>query len=161
MEKTASTGNPRDEGTTRFTGTSDAGGNAGHAKSGPTDMDKAKELGSAVVDKAKEAASAVAQTIGEAGSALGEKAREATSAVGGGMKSLAGSIRENTSRAGVLGTASSSVAGSLEKGGRYLQEEGLRGMAENVARLIRRNPLPALAIGLGVGFLLARVTTRR
>jgi hypothetical protein len=123
--------------------------------------DQAKEMASVVVDKARGAAAAVAHSVGEAACAVGEKAKEAASAVGGGMKSLAGTVRENTRREGMLGAATSSVADTLEKGGRYLQQEGLRGMAEDVAHLIRRNPIPALAIGIGLGFLLAKVTTRR
>jgi hypothetical protein len=127
---------------------------------GAAGMDKAKEIASSAVDTAKDAASSVTHTMGEAGAAVGDKANEATSAVGGGMKSLAGTIRQHTPHEGMLGTASASVADSLESGGRYLQEEGLRGMAEDVTNLIRRNPIPALFIGIGIGFLLAKVTTR-
>lgn len=128
---------------------------------GATVMDKAKEMASSAVDTVKDAASSVAHSIGEAGSAVGDKANEATSAVGGGMKSLAGTIRQHRPHEGMLGTASASVADSLESGGRYLQEEGLRGMADDVTNMIRRNPIPALLIGIGLGFLLAKVTTPR
>lgn len=126
-----------------------------------TGMDKAEDLVSSVVDKAKDAASSVAHTVGEAGSTVGNKANEATAAVGGGMKSLAGAIRENTPHEGVFGTASASVANRMESGGRYLQEEGLGGMAEDVTNMIRRNPIPAVLVGIGVGFLLAKLTTTR
>jgi hypothetical protein len=127
---------------------------------GAKGMDKAKEMASSAADTAKDAASSVAHTIGEAGAAVGDKANEATSAVGGGMKSLAGTIRQHTPHEGMLGTASASVADSLESGGRYLQEEGLRGMTDEVANLIRRNPIPALLVGIGIGFLLAKASTR-
>ena len=33
-------------------------------------------------------------------------------------------------------------------------------MAEDLTDLIRRNPIPALLVGVGLGFLLARATTR-
>lgn len=125
-----------------------------------TGMDKAEEMVSSVVDQAKDAASSVAHTVGEAGCSVGEKANEATSAVGGGMKSLAGTIRENTPREGMLGTASSAVADTLESGGRYLQEENLSGMAKDITNLIRRNPIPAVLVGIGFGFMLAKLTTR-
>jgi hypothetical protein len=127
---------------------------------GAAGMDKAKDMASSAVDTAKDAASSMAHAMGEAGSAVGDKANEATSAVGGGMKSLAGSIRTHTPHDGIFGNASASVADSLESGGRYLQEEGLRGMADEVSNLIRRNPIPALLVGIGIGFLLAKVTTR-
>jgi hypothetical protein len=127
---------------------------------GAAGIDKAKEMASSAVDTAKDLASSVAHSMGEAGSAVGDKANEATSAVGGGMKSLAGSIRQHTPHEGMLGTASASVADTLESGGRYLQEEGLGGMADDVTNLIRRNPIPAVLIGIGLGFMLAKVTTR-
>jgi hypothetical protein len=119
-------------------------------------MDKAKEVASSV----KDAASSVAHTIGDAGAAVGEKANEATSAVGSGMESVAGTIRHTMPRDGTLGTASASVAESLESGGRYLQEQGLGGMATDVTNLIRRNPIPAVLVGVGIGFLLAQVAAR-
>jgi hypothetical protein len=128
---------------------------------GETDLkDKVMNTGATGMEMAKDAASSVAHAMGEAGSAVGDKANEATSAVGGGMKSLAGTIRRHTPHEGMLGTASASVADSLESGGRYLQEEGLRGMADDVTNLIPRNPISALLIGIGIGFLLAKVTTR-
>jgi hypothetical protein len=121
---------------------------------------KAENAAPSMVDRAKDAASSVAHSVGEAGSDVGEKAKRATSAVGGGMKSLAGTIRENAPHQGVLGTASSSVADTLDKGGRYLQEEGLSGIGGEVTNFIRRNPIPAVLVGIGVGFLLAKLTTR-
>jgi hypothetical protein len=77
-------------------------------------------------------------------------------AVGSGMESLAGTIRQHAPDSGMLGTASQKVARGLESGGRYLQEEGLRGIGEDLTNLIRRNPIPALLIGLGLGFLIGR-----
>jgi hypothetical protein len=78
-----------------------------------------------------------------------------------GMKSLAGSIREHAPQEGMLAQASTSVADSLESGSRYLQEEGLSGMADDVTGLIRKNPIPAVLIGVGIGFMLARATSSR
>jgi hypothetical protein len=50
------------------------------------------------------------------------------------------------------------VAGALDSAGKYLQEEGVSGMAEDVTDMIRRHPIPALLVGIGIGYLLARVT---
>jgi hypothetical protein len=94
-----------------------------------------------------------------ANSTLEEKANEATAAVAGGMKSLAATLRDHTPKEGVLHTASSSLAESLESGGCYLQEEGLAGMAEDITNLVRRNPIPALLVGVGIGIVLAKVAT--
>jgi hypothetical protein len=127
-------------------------------ETGTAVADKAKETASYVTDKAKEAASTVGQKASDVASTIGHKAEDATSAVGGSMKSLAGSIREKLPHEGVMGSATTAVADTLESGGRYLQEEGLSGMADDLTNLIRRNPIPALFIGIGIGFLIARAT---
>jgi hypothetical protein len=112
------------------------------------------------MEKAKEAASGAAATVGAAATSAGRRAEEAASAVGGGMKSLAGTIREHAPREGMLGTASTNVARTLESGARYLEQEGFTGLAEDFSALVRRNPIPAVLIGIGFGFLLARTTSR-
>lgn len=94
----------------------------------------------------------------DAASTLGQKAEDATAAVGCGMQSLAGTIREKVPQGGMLGEASSAVARSLDQGGRYLKDEGLQGIGDDLTNLVRRNPIPALLLGIGVGYLLARAT---
>jgi hypothetical protein len=96
----------------------------------------------------------------DAAAAVGEKANAAASAVGEGMTSLAHSLREKAPQTGMLGTASSRVASGLESGGRYLQQEGFEGMMNDLTHLIRSNPIPALLVGVGVGFLLAQIRRR-
>jgi len=119
---------------------------------------QAKDAAGTALDTARDVASSAAKKAGDAASYVGQKAEDATSAVGGGMKSLAGSIREHTPREGVFGSASSAVASTLESGGKYLQEHGLSGVGEDLTGMIRRNPVPAVLIGIGIGFLIARAT---
>jgi hypothetical protein len=97
----------------------------------------------------------------EAASNLGDKAEQATHALGSGLESLAGAVREKMPHSGILGTASSSVASGLETGGKYLEKEGLKGMAADLTDLIRRNPLPALLVAGALGYCLACATSRR
>lgn len=104
---------------------------------------------SAAMDKAHELASTASRKVDEATTALGEKA-----------KSMASTLRERAPHEGMLGNASGMVADTLDNAGRYLQEEGLSGMAEDVTDLIRRNPIPALFVGVGIGFLLAKAFRR-
>ena len=130
-------------------------------------------MGQSVADKAKDMAasrlprkqrmqtSAVVHGTEDASSYVGQKAVDATSSVGCGLKSLGHTIRDNTPNDGMIGEASSAVANSLESTGRYLQEEGLKGIADDMTNMIRRNPIPALLVGVGVGFLIARATTAR
>jgi len=121
-------------------------------------MEKVKDTASSLTDQAKDVASNVASQAGQMASTAKEKSESALSSVACGMQSLAGTIRENAPREGMLGSASTSVAQTLESGGRYLKEEGLEGIGQDVTELIRRNPIPALMVGIGIGFLLARVT---
>lgn len=129
--------------------------NYGHQESM---TEQAKGAATAALDTARDMASTAGKKAGEAASYVGQRAEDATSAVGGSMKSLAGTIRENAPREGMLGSASSAVASTLESGGRYLQEHGLSGVGDDLTNMIRRNPVPSLLIAVGLGFLIARAT---
>jgi len=108
----------------------------------------------------RDAASNVAHKVADAGSYVGHKAEEATATVGGEMKSFAGTIREKGPHDGMLGNASAAVANTLESAGRELQEHGLSGIADDITNTIRRHPVPAVLIGLGLGFMVARVFSK-
>src|SRR5437588_9669172 len=92
---------------------------------------------------------------------VAEKADDAVGAVGCGIRSIADTLRDKGPEEGVLGTVTSQTAQTLDSAGRYLRDEGVTGMAEDVTNLIRRNPGPALLLGLGLGFLIAFATQRR
>jgi len=119
---------------------------------------KAKEAGCSAVEKTKNMASSVVQNLEDAASTIGHKAEGAVDSVGGGMNSLASTIRQNAPAHGVLGSAAAGVASSLESGGAYLQEQNLHGMAEDLTSLIRRYPIQALLVVVGVGFLVGRAS---
>jgi hypothetical protein len=119
---------------------------------------KGKEAGASAVEKTKDVASSVVQRMGDIASTIGHKTEGAVGSVGGEMKSLAGTIRDNTPSGGVFGSAASGVASTLESGGAYLQEHNLHRMAEDATALIRRYPLQAILTGIGVGFLVGRAS---
>jgi len=118
--------------------------------------DKAKDVASQVVDKARDAASTVGGMVSSAASTVGHTADNLASSAGSGMKSLGETIGQHTPREGMLGTASQAVANTLKSGGKYLEQEGLSGMMDDATELIRRNPIPAVLIGIGIGFLIGR-----
>jgi hypothetical protein len=60
----------------------------------------------------------------------------------------------------MLGTAAQYAASGLSQTGRYMEEQGFSGMFGDLTDIIRRNPLPAVLIGLGVGFFLGRALRR-
>jgi len=114
-----------------------------------------------IKSKAEEVASNVAGKAQQAASSLGQQAECATHAVGSGMKSLAETVRQKGPQAGVAASATSTLAESLEQGGQYLEQQDLQSIAKDVTNLIRRNPLPSLLLGFGLGFILARATMRK
>jgi len=120
--------------------------------------DQAKETAGSLVDKTKEAASNLADRARGAASTVGHTAEDLTERAGGALRSAGESVREYGPGSGYLGSATEAVASTLESGGRYLEREGLGGMADDLTTLIRRNPIPALLVGIGLGFLLSRLT---
>ncbi|MGH7231111.1 MAG: hypothetical protein ACREJU_07100 [Nitrospiraceae bacterium] len=90
-----------------------------------------------------------ANTADQAAMAAGEKLRVA-----------ADMIREKAPQEGTIGATATAVAESFDEAGLYLQEQGFTGAREDVELLIRRYPIQSLLLGLGVGYLLARMRAR-
>jgi hypothetical protein len=64
-------------------------------------------------------------------------------------------IRDKAPHEGAVGTAATSVANKLDAAGSYLQEKKVDHIVGDLTNTIRRYPIPALLIGLGIGYLLA------
>jgi len=127
--------------------TRDAASHAGQA---------ATSAASHIGQAASSAASSVGKKADEWTTAAGKKAEEWTAAAGNKVESLADTIRDRGPGAGMLGKANEAVASTVEKTGEYLQDKNLHGMMNDMTDLIKRNPIPALLVGLGVGYLLGR-----
>lgn len=119
-------------------------------------LEQAKDAGSQAVGKAKEAIGAVSAAAGHAATAAGKKADELTASAGTGIKKLGDVISHQAPQEGVAGAAAQAVAGSMKRGGQYLEDAKLSGMTEDMAQMIRQNPMPAVLIAVGVGFFLGR-----
>lgn len=122
--------------------------------------DKARDVASQAADMGRDAASTVRDAASQAASAVSARAGDATHAAASGMRNLAGTIRENVPQGSMMSDAARSVASGLESGSRYLEQEGLGGMADDLSNFVRRNPVAALVAGIGIGFLLARSMSR-
>jgi hypothetical protein len=61
---------------------------------------------------------------------------------------------------GAISTAATAVAGGVESASSYLQEKKFDEMATDITALIRQHPVQALLVGVGLGYLLARLTSR-
>jgi ElaB/YqjD/DUF883 family membrane-anchored ribosome-binding protein len=101
------------------------------------------ETGPSVLDKAKDVASSVAGTVEDAASSVAHKAQDAADYVGQKASDAAAAVRD-----------------TVQSGTDYVRERGVSGMAEDLTELIRRHPYPALFIGFGLGFMLARALRR-
>jgi len=121
----------------------------------------ARDVGSSLADAGRSAATAAGQAVSGATRSATQAADSAASRAGEGVESLAGTVRDYGPHGGMFGSATEGVAKGLERGGQYLQEEGLTGMAGDLTEMIKRNPIPALLFGIGLGFVLARLTSSR
>jgi ElaB/YqjD/DUF883 family membrane-anchored ribosome-binding protein len=125
-----------------------------------TVADKAKDAAQNVADSTRDMASQAGQALSGAASTVGKKAEEWTSAAGHRVESLADTVRQQGPNSGMFGKANEAVAESLEKAGEYMSDKNLSGMMDDMTSLIKRNPIPALLVGLGIGYLLARSMRR-
>lgn len=121
--------------------------------------DKAHEIVADVGRRVQHTASDLAQEARQAVATVGSKADGAISSVGEGMSSLAGTVRDKLPHEGTLGSTAGAVVDQLDATGAYLQEHGLSDMGKDLTDVIRKYPVPALFVALGVGLLLGR--TRR
>jgi ElaB/YqjD/DUF883 family membrane-anchored ribosome-binding protein len=120
-----------------------------------------QDMASNVADKAKDVAGNIGDKAKQVGQTVTDTADKAVSSAGSGVKSFAGQIRDKGPQEGVLGKATSTVASTLERTGEYLEEQGVSGMANDLTNLIKQHPIPAVLIGVGLGFMLARMTSFR
>jgi len=127
-------------------------------------VSEVKEAGVALASQAKEGVTAAVSAVQEKASNLAsgvvERADAAIHATGKGMENLASGLRDHTPSEGFLGAASCKVADTLESSGKYLEEHGMGDMVNDLTDIIRRNPIPSVLVGIGIGFVLARATSR-
>jgi ElaB/YqjD/DUF883 family membrane-anchored ribosome-binding protein len=96
------------------------------------------------------AATSVLEQTREAATSVLHRAEEMAQSAAGQASEMAGNVSRRASQ------AASSVAGTVESSVDYVRRQGFSGMMADVTLLVRRNPVPALLIGFGIGFLIAR-----
>lgn len=119
-------------------------------------FDRARETAANAGDRAGQAASAVGDMASQAACDIGQKANDLTASAGASIKGLGDKLSQNVPSSGVVGIASQSVAKAVHDGGQYMQDAKLSGIVEDVAQLIRRNPIPAVFLAIGLGWVVAR-----
>ena len=116
---------------------------------------KAQEAVASVGEMASHAGSAVGAMANQAACDVGKKADELTASAGAGIQQWGDRLSKNAPHSGVLGNASQAIARTVKDGGEYLEDAKLSGITEDIAQLVRRNPIPAVLIALGLGWFAA------
>jgi ElaB/YqjD/DUF883 family membrane-anchored ribosome-binding protein len=114
-------------------------------------LEKAKDIGSQTASLAKDAATSMGEMASQVAAAAGKEADHLTASAGTGIKKLGDLIGEKAPHDGMLGSASQTVAKTLQEGGQYLEDAKLSGMADDLTKMIQRNPIPAILVGMGLG----------
>jgi len=104
---------------------------------------------------ASHAGSAVGGMVSDAGSDVGRRADNLASSAGTGIKEMGDRLSRSGPHGGMLGSATQAVGQSVHYGGEYLETAKLSGMGRDFAQIVRQNPLPAVGIAFGLGWLLA------
>jgi uncharacterized protein YjbJ (UPF0337 family) len=132
----------------------------GPTKSGRRDTAAAVAGGPANASNEGPIATAVAAVAGGVESVQDALSTAAT-AVAGGVESVQDALSTGWESAqGAIATAATAVAGGVESTSAYLQERKVEEMATDLTALIRRYPIQSLLIGVGLGYVLARLTKR-
>jgi hypothetical protein len=118
--------------------------------------DNAKEAAASVGEMASHAASAVGALANQAACDVGKKADNLTASAGVGIQELGDRLSRQVPQTGVIGHASQAVARTVKDGGEYIEGAKLSGMTEDLAQLIRKNPIPAVLIAIGLGWFIGR-----
>ncbi|HTN02894.1 MAG TPA: hypothetical protein VL132_13500 [Planctomycetaceae bacterium] len=117
---------------------------------------KARDAAASAGEVASHAASAVGAMASQAVGDVGRRADNLTARAGVGIQELGDELGRNTPHTGLLGSASQAVARTVRESGEYVESAKLSGMTDDVAHVIRRNPIPAVLISLGVGWFVGR-----
>ena len=120
--------------------------------------DSAKEAAASAGETAQHAVSSIAAMAGQTANDIVAKKPTKLTASGGHRHPGTGRPAQQfrSRKTGPLGSASQAVAKSVKDGGKYIEDAKLTGIAENIAQMIRRNPIPAVCIGIGLGWFLCR-----
>jgi len=119
-------------------------------------LGKVKEAGAHALDTAKGAAHSVGETATETAAAVGKKADDMTAAAGHGIAGFGETIAQKAPHEGLAGRASQAVADTIKESGRYIEEQKLSGMAQDVEQFVKNHPIPTILVVLGIGFCLGR-----
>lgn len=114
----------------------------------------AESTGSAtkMVRSIADAVSDVKETAGEVGRHTADKIDAIRETIAGTMDETSSAIQQGGKQVSEIAEA---AVQKIEEGAEYVRETDLRVMGADVKGFVKRYPVAAVAVGLGVGFLLA------
>jgi len=126
-------------------------------------LDQGSDQAHEAIDAARSKAHELADQARERTQQVAEKAEAGRQVAGEKLSEAAQALRERAPAEGQGAQVAEKAADTLERAGTYLQEQDLREIRHDLEGLIRRHPIEAVLLGVGVGYLLARNTrnTRR
>jgi len=139
--------------TTGYRGNEPRTGGSAHIENA---ADKARDAARSAVETARDTASGVADRAKDMAGQVADRARDAAGTVANTARNWASGAVDAVKQSDVVNKAEDYVSDAWETGSRYFHEHNLKDMADDVAGVIRRNPIPALLVGVGLGFILAR-----
>jgi len=122
--------------------------------------DNAKDAAASAGKMASHVASAISSMASRAAGDAGKKADDLTASAGVGIQGLGDKLSQNTAHEGLLASASQAVARSVQDGCKYVETSRFSGMTGDVIHLIRRNPVPAVLLSIGLGWFASRLLKR-
>lgn len=151
-------------------GTYPPGHLASNDVTGNSPTQSVKDAAGNVADTARDAAQKVTSQAGEVldsarekmsgvGSDAGAKVDAAVSTTGESMTNLAQTLRDKAPE-GKVGDIATSAASALEHGGQYLQGADMATIRADLESVIRQRPVESIAVGVALGFVLARMMRR-
>ena len=134
---------------------------ANPTSSGPSRGTENRGTTGGTMGNMQNAVGTVAENVRETARGMGEKASGVVDRARDVASNAADTARDWASGAvdtgrDVVNKAGDYVQEAWESGSQYLHDHSFRDMADDVAGVIRRNPIPALLVGIGLGFILGR-----
>jgi hypothetical protein len=103
----------------------------------------------------------VSDKVSDTSAAIAQKASQASSKLSNKIDDVAHKLRDSVPEDGRFGSAASTVATGLERTGQYLRDNDLRSLGGDLQGVVRRYPVQASLVGLGLGILLGRALINR
>lgn len=121
----------------------------------PSATDRIAEKAEQVKDKAAEKVEQVKDKASEVSHEAAARVDSAMTSTGDKLTDAARKLRE-TAPSGQVGDVAQGAARALERSGEYLRNNDVVGVRSDLETLVRDHPIQALAIGFGIGFMVAR-----